>query len=156
MHANICELFCRTTTGEITIVSVDLLVIVFHTGAIASGKNDTGFALQYSTISSSDASASNLKVNLYNHQQISWSSRHYMSPSPTFNLQHPVQNYYKSLYTSNELTSFVFVPKNNVFHADHKTTLVYKKDSLETNSCADRLDVYFFCPKTNSWDHKGK
>lgn len=80
---------------------------------------------------------------------------HYRVGNEQYYLKYPSYGNYKRY----ELTSFVFLPRENYFDKGRTSSIVYMKNGIDTNGCGDRLKVYFFqvngTTGSNGWVFKG-
>ncbi|CAL8130010.1 unnamed protein product [Orchesella dallaii] len=122
-------------TGAVTLSSVcPILVITYYSGENVD--NSTGFAVTYNSISGSTG--------------VSSGSRQYISNGDEGYVRHPSTAC--TTYTNLEVSSFIFMPPDNIHNPDKKSSVTYTLNSLEEDGCIDNLRVFRFSPSIG-WLH---
>lgn len=126
-----------------TFENSSMVVVTFHTGQLSKLPLE-GFILQY------EAQFETPKV------LVSPLSTHQLIDANNYFMKYPSKGMYYS-YQNNELTSFLFVPPNNVYNPAKINKVIYGKEQLESTGCNDQLKVYKFNPYSKDrWSFAGR
>jgi len=130
--------FIPTTKDTTTITNTSLIFVTFFSAEV--GENQGGFMLEYEAI-----------VDLGMGSPSNPNSKHYLVGSEQYALRH-------NAIIGNELSSFVFLPKDNIYQVDKHNRVIFLDQDLP--SCDEaHLKVYFFnttCIGPYKWQYNGR